>query len=142
MANSLSTHELEQLRDACIALAERWQREAVAKVTPTERRFCRFMSRLLAHPAEKTTLVRLIDQSFRTQGNTRLVDQFCSVLEMRGIPEAFPALDRLLLQIFLWIGPWVPALAAPRKLVLRSQIFLGRQESIDQRSLVGAASQA
>jgi len=113
MANSLSTHELEQLRDACIALAERWQREAVAKVTPTERRFCRFMSRLLAHPAEKTTLVRLIDQSFRTQGNTRLVDQFCSVLEMRGIPEAFPALDRLLLQIFLWIGPWVPALAAP-----------------------------
>ena len=50
---------LEQLRNTSIKLAERWQREAVAKVTPAERRFCRFMSRLLANPADKTTRGRL-----------------------------------------------------------------------------------
>jgi len=58
-----------------LALAENWQNRANTLLTKNEKKRQQMMSRLLNHPSDKTVVMHLIDQSFRSRNPHRVVDQ-------------------------------------------------------------------
>ena len=95
-----------------LALAESWQNRANTLLTKNEKKRQQMMSRLLNHhPSDKTVVMHLIDQSFRSRNPHRVVDQFRYLLEHHGIPRFFPQVEQCLLKIFLRIGNLVPQIS-------------------------------
>ena len=94
-----------------IELAEAWERRANSIRTEEERRYQRMMRRMLEREADKTLLVDLIDQSFRSTNPRRVVGQFRYLLKHYGIPGFFPDLDQWMLRAFMYIGHLIPELS-------------------------------
>jgi len=69
------------------------------------------MRRLLNHPSDKTVVMHLVDQSFRSGNPRRAVDQFRYLLEHHGIPRFFPQVEQWLLKIFLRFGNILPQIS-------------------------------
>ena len=103
--------DLPEILRKTIALAEKWQNRANTLLTKNEKKRQRMMSRLLNHPTDKTVVMHLIDQSFRSSNPHRVVDQFRYLLEHHGIPRFFPQVEQCLLKIFLLIGNLVPQIS-------------------------------
>ncbi len=103
--------DLPEILRKTIALAEKWQNRANTLRTKDEKKRQRMMSRLLNHPSDKTVVMHLIDQSFRSSNPHRVVDQFRYLLEHHGIPSFFPQVEQCLLKIFLLIGNLVPQIS-------------------------------
>ena len=101
------------LQDA-VSLAESWQARADELLTSEERTIQDQMKRLLNHPRDKVILTRLIDQSFRSENPQRVADQINTVLREYGVPEFFSRVDRLLVQMFLGLGRYLPSVSVPR----------------------------
>ena len=99
-----------------LVLAETWQNRANSLRTREELAHQRMMHRMLKHPSDKTVLMHLIDQSFRSENPLRAVDQFEYLLKHFGIPAFFPSFERWLLKTFLLFGKIIPKFA-------HSQIF-------------------
>jgi UDP-glucuronate decarboxylase len=85
--------------DRAISLAGRWQEMAERHKTGPEKAFHRRLERLLSHPDGKTVMVKLIDQSFRSENPARVSDQITSIFNTHGIPAFFPPPDRLLVRL-------------------------------------------
>ena len=49
-----------------LALAESWQNRANSLLTKNEKKRQQMMSRLFNHPSDKTVVMHLVDQSFRS----------------------------------------------------------------------------
>ena len=94
-----------------LALAESWQNRANTLLTKNEKKRQQMMSRLLNHPSDKTVVMHLVDQSFRSGNPRRVIDQFRYLLEHHGIPRFFPLVEQCLLKIFLRIGNLVPQIS-------------------------------
>ncbi len=97
-----------------VSLAEAWQERANELLTSEEHGIQEQMKRLLNHPGDKVALTRLIDQSFRSEDPHRVADQVNSVLRAHGVPEFFSRVDRLLVQMFLGLGRFLPSVSVPK----------------------------
>jgi RHH-type proline utilization regulon transcriptional repressor/proline dehydrogenase/delta 1-pyrroline-5-carboxylate dehydrogenase len=100
--------------EEAISLAEAWQNRANELLTSEERGIQEQMSRLLAHRIDKVILTKLIDQSFRSHDSGRVADQISSLLREYGVPDFFPKVEKLLLQMFLGLGRHFPDFAVPK----------------------------
>ena len=108
---SSSTHkktELPEILRKTMVLAENLQNRANALRTKEELAQQHMMRNLLNHPSDKTVLMHLVDQSFRSENPHRVIDQFRYLLEHHGIPHFFTQTEQWLLKIFLKLGNMVP----------------------------------
>ena len=103
--------DLPEILRKTIALAEKWQNRANTLRTKDELKQQRMMRRLLNHPSDKTVVMHLVDQSFRSGNPRRAVDQFRYLLEHHGIPRFFPQVEQWLLKIFLRFGNILPQIS-------------------------------
>jgi RHH-type proline utilization regulon transcriptional repressor/proline dehydrogenase/delta 1-pyrroline-5-carboxylate dehydrogenase len=106
--------ELEPIVKEALSLARAWQDRANELITSEEKAIQEQMKRLMTHPIDKVVLTRMIDQSFRPHDNARVADQVNAILTSYGIPDFFPRVDRLLIQMFLGLGRHFPALTVPK----------------------------
>ncbi len=97
-----------------VSLSESWQKRANELLTSEERHIQDQMKRLLDHPSDKVVLTRLIDQSFRSRNPRRVADQINHLLRSQGVPDFFSRVDRLLVQMFLGLGRYLPSVSIPK----------------------------
>lgn len=98
---------------AAIDLAEAWLKRAIDLQTPQERRQQAELERMVASPEDKTTLVEMTDQAFRTRTPWRVADQLAHILDVQGIPRFFSPIDQTLLRGFQSFGGYLPGVAVP-----------------------------
>jgi RHH-type proline utilization regulon transcriptional repressor/proline dehydrogenase/delta 1-pyrroline-5-carboxylate dehydrogenase len=102
------------LINKAIALAQSWQNRANELLTDEEKGIAEQMMRLLTHPMDKVILTKMIDQSFRSHNPGRVADQINSVLRKYGVPDFFSSVDKLLVQMFLGLGRYIPSISVPK----------------------------
>ncbi len=110
----MDKQELESFAEKAVSLARAWQDRANELLTSEEKAIQEQMKRLMAHPIDKVVLTRMIDQSFRPKDSSRVADQVNAILTSYGIPDFFPRVDRLLIQMFLGLGRHFPAFTVPK----------------------------
>ena len=93
--------ELDPTVTNALSLARAWQDRANELLTSEEKGIQEQMQQLMAHPIDKAVLTKMIDQSFRPRDPSRVADQVNAILTSHGIPDFFPRVDRLLIQMFL-----------------------------------------
>jgi RHH-type transcriptional regulator, proline utilization regulon repressor / proline dehydrogenase / delta 1-pyrroline-5-carboxylate dehydrogenase len=108
-----SKHDQSIIKDA-ISLAQTWQNRANELLTDEEKGIAEQMMRLLTHPMDKVILTKMIDQSFRSHNPGRVADQINSVLRKYGVPDFFSSVDKLLVQMFLGLGRYIPSISVPK----------------------------
>ncbi len=99
--------------EKAVELARALQVRANELQTSAERRQQAELDRMLQHPADKTTLMQITDQAFRSKRAKRTVDQFTHILDVQGVPRFFSPVDRALLRGFHTFGGWLPSVTAP-----------------------------
>ena len=104
-------NDLPEILRKTLDLAIIWQNLANQLRTKEEFTQQQMMKRLLNHPSDKTVLMHLVDQSFRSKNPRRVVDQFRYLLDHYGIPRFFPQIEQWLLKIFLKLGNLVPQIS-------------------------------
>ena len=104
----------ETIIKEAIALAETWQNRANRLLTSEEKGIAEQMMRLLTHPMDKVILTKMIDQSFRAHNPARVADQINSLLRKYGVPDFFSSVDKLLVQMFLGLGRYIPSISIPK----------------------------
>lgn len=110
----MNQKEFEPTVEKAISLARAWQDRANELLTSEEKGIQEQMKQLMTHPVDKVVLTRMIDQSFRPHDKSRVADQVNAILTSHGIPDFFPRVDRLLIQMFLGLGRHFPGLTVPR----------------------------
>ena len=106
--------ELDTTVTNALSLARAWQDRANELLTSEEKGIQEQMQQLMAHPIDKAVLTKMIDQSFRPRDPSRVADQVNAILTSYGIPDFFPRVDRLLIQMFLGFGKHFPAFTVPK----------------------------
>lgn len=99
--------------ERAVQLARRLLEQANRLQTPAERRQQAELDRMLQTPADKTTVVQLTDQAFRSRAAGRTVEHLTHILDVQGIPRFFSPLDRTLLRGFQSFGGWLPGVSVP-----------------------------
>ncbi|KAA5542297.1 aldehyde dehydrogenase family protein [Roseiconus nitratireducens] len=94
-------------------LAERLLVRSHELLTPEEKRQQAELNRMISLPEDKSTLVQMTDQAFRTGRNVRVADQLTHILDLQGIPRFFSPLDRAMLRGFQSFGGYLPGVAVP-----------------------------
>jgi len=108
-----SQHNETTIKEA-IDLAKAWQDRANELLTHEEKGIAEQMMRLLTHPLDKVILTKMIDQSFRSHNPGRVADQINSLLKKYGVPDFFSSVDKLLVQMFLGLGRYIPSISVPK----------------------------
>lgn len=104
----------ETILNEAIDLAKAWQNRANELLTAEEKGIAEQMMRLLIHPLDKIILTKMIDQSFRSHNPGRVADQINSLLRKYGVPDFFSSVDKLLVQMFLGLGRYIPNISVPK----------------------------
>jgi RHH-type transcriptional regulator, proline utilization regulon repressor / proline dehydrogenase / delta 1-pyrroline-5-carboxylate dehydrogenase len=104
----------ETIITEAVDLAKAWQNRANELLTAEERGIAEQMMRLLIHPLDKVILTKMIDQSFRSHNPGRVADQINSLLRKYGVPDFFSSVDKLLVQMFLGLGRYIPSISVPK----------------------------
>ena len=104
----------ETIIEEAVALAEAWQKRANELLTLEEKDIAEQMIRLLTHPMDKVILAKMIDQSFRSHDTARVAEQINSLLKKYGVPDFFSSVDKLLVQMFLGLGRYIPSISVPK----------------------------
>ena len=107
-----SVSALEEVQQA-IHIAAALQRRAACLQSPGERRQQAELDRMMHHPSDKTTLVQMTDQAFRSDAWNRSADQLIHLLDVQGIPRFFSLIDRTLLRGFQSFGGYLPSVSMP-----------------------------
>ena len=110
----MEPREFDSTINNALSLARAWQDRANELLTSEEKGIQEQMERLMTHPIDKVVLTKMIDQSFRPRDNSRVADQVNAILTSYGIPDFFPKVDRLLMQMFLGFGKHFPAFTVPK----------------------------
>jgi RHH-type proline utilization regulon transcriptional repressor/proline dehydrogenase/delta 1-pyrroline-5-carboxylate dehydrogenase len=110
----MKARELDPTVNNALSLARAWQDRANELLTSEEKGIQEQMERLMTHPIDKAVLTKMIDQSFRPSDTSRVADQVNAILTSYGIPDFFPRVDRLLIQMFLGLGKHFPAFTVPK----------------------------
>ncbi len=96
-----------------VHLARAVCRRAGELQTPQERRQQAELDRMIHSPEDKSTLMQLTDQAFRSGQPRRAADQLVHLLDVQGVPRFFSTLDRTLLKGFQSFGAYLPGVAVP-----------------------------
>ncbi|MBW2605625.1 MAG: bifunctional proline dehydrogenase/L-glutamate gamma-semialdehyde dehydrogenase [Deltaproteobacteria bacterium] len=104
----------ETIVNETVELAKDWQNRANELLTAEEKGIAEQMMRLLIHPLDKVILTKMIDQSFRSHNPGRVADQINSLLRKYGVPDFFSSVDKLLVQMFLGLGRYIPSISVPK----------------------------
>ncbi|MFQ5561927.1 MAG: proline dehydrogenase family protein, partial [Nitrospinota bacterium] len=108
-SKSQDDHEAQK----AIFLAEHVQESSLAKTTPQEKKRYEEMAKVAESPEDKTTLIHITDQVFRSLNNEREAGQLLHILDHEGIPRFLGSIETALFKLFTIIGPYVPGLAMP-----------------------------
>ena len=96
-----------------IELARRLQIRAVELQTPEERKQQTELDRMIHHAGDKSTLMQLTDQAFRSNTPHRAADQLVHILDVQGIPRFFSPIEWTMLKGFQSFGAYLPGVAVP-----------------------------
>jgi len=110
----MKTSPNDRIVSEAIALAEAWQNRAHELLTAEEKGIAQQMKRLAIHPLDKVILTKMIDQSFRSENTARIADQINYLLAKYGVPDFFSSVEKLLVQMFLGLGRYIPSIAVPK----------------------------
>ncbi|MBU0986534.1 MAG: proline dehydrogenase family protein, partial [Proteobacteria bacterium] len=110
----MKTPHADRIVEEAVALAEAWQNRAKALLTAEEKGIAQQMKRLVTHPMDKVVLTKLIDQSFRSKNTERVADQVNSLLREYGVPDFLSSVEKLLVQMFMGFGRYIPSIAVPK----------------------------
>ena len=110
----MSTQNLDEIVKEAVSLAETWQNRANELSTPEEKDIAEQMARLLTRPMDKVILTKMIDQSFRSHNTSRVADQINNLLRTYGVPDFFSSVDKLLIQMFMGLGRYIPSVSVPK----------------------------
>ena len=106
-----------------IVLAEAWQNRAHELLTAEEKGIAQQMKRLVTHPLDKVILTKMIDQSFRSEDAARIADQINHLLAKYGVPDFFSSVEKLLVQMFMGLGRYIPSIAVPKNFSEHNDCF-------------------
>ena len=110
----MNQQQSDILAGQAIERAKAWQARANQLITHEEKGIADQMLRLLTHPRDKVILTQLIDQSFRSENPRRVADQVNNLLREYGVPDFFSSVDKLLVQMFLGLGRYIPSISVPK----------------------------
>jgi RHH-type proline utilization regulon transcriptional repressor/proline dehydrogenase/delta 1-pyrroline-5-carboxylate dehydrogenase len=110
----MSKQNLDEIVKEAVSLAEVWQKRANELSTSEEKDIAEQMARLLTRPTDKIILTKMIDQSFRSHNTSRVADQINSLLRTHGVPDFFSSVDKLLIQMFMGLGRYIPSVSVPK----------------------------
>ena len=110
----MKTSPNDRIVSEAIALAEAWQNRAHELLTAEEKAVAQQMKRLVTHPLDKVILTKMIDQSFRSENTARIADQINYLLAKYGVPDFFSSVEKLLVQMFMGLGRYIPSIAVPK----------------------------
>jgi RHH-type proline utilization regulon transcriptional repressor/proline dehydrogenase/delta 1-pyrroline-5-carboxylate dehydrogenase len=82
-------------------------------ITPEERENQESLARLVRSPHDKVTVMKLTDQSFRSQNPQRVANQIVHLLKTQDIPTFLHRVDRTLMEIFRVFGRLLPGVSIP-----------------------------
>jgi len=110
----MSSRQISSTIKEALSLAAAWQNRANELLTSEEKDIQDQMLRLLTNPIDKVVMVKMIDQSFRSDDVRRVADQINYLLKLHGVPDFFSSGDRLLMRVFLGVGRYFPHVSVPR----------------------------
>ncbi|NQT70492.1 MAG: proline dehydrogenase family protein [Desulfobacteraceae bacterium] len=110
----MKTPHNDRIVEEAAALAATWQNRANELLTAEEKGVAQQMQRLMTHPMDKVVLTKLIDQSFRSENTARIADQVNYLLAKFGVPDFFSSVEKLLVQMFMGLGRYIPSVAVPK----------------------------
>ncbi|MBW2055422.1 MAG: proline dehydrogenase family protein, partial [Deltaproteobacteria bacterium] len=110
----MNTPPYDRIVEDAVSLAETWQNRANALLTAEEKGIAQQMEGLVTHPPDKLVLTQLIDQSFRSENTARVANQINYLLEKYGVPDFFSSVERLLAQMFMGFGRYIPSISVPK----------------------------
>ena len=96
-----------------IHVARHLQTRGLELQTPQERRQQREFERMMATPEDKTTLIQMTDQAFRSRTARRAADQLIHILDVQGVPRFFGVVERAMLRGFQSFGGYLPGVSVP-----------------------------
>ena len=143
----MDTPPYDRIVEEAVSLAETWQNRANALLTAEEKGIAQQMKGLVTHPPDKLVLTQLIDQSFRSENTARVADQINYLLTKYGVPDFFSSVERLLAQMFMGFGRYIPSISVPKMIekmrhdssraiipgepeALRSHLHLRKQQGV------------
>ena len=94
-------------------LATQWQGEIEISREQTEIKFHEIMQQMLKDPMNKVFLIELLDQSFRSNDNSRVADQLEYLFDKYGNTDIFTTFEKLLVWAFRHVGIYLPAISIP-----------------------------
>ncbi len=106
-----------------LALAQTWQRSIQASKASVLREEQK-LAALVYDKHSKNVVISLIDQAFRSENATRVVNQFAYLLSKHGLPSSFSGLEKLLIRLFKISGkvlPKISLLALRRHLLFQTR---------------------
>ena len=110
----MKTQHNDRIVEEAAALAAAWQNRANELLTAEEKGVAQQMKRLMTHPMDKVVLTKLIDQSFRSENTARIADQVNYLLAKFGVPDFFSSVEKVLVQMFMGLGRYIPSVAVPK----------------------------
>lgn len=110
----MENHTDQRIIEQSVTLAEKWQERANQLLTHEEKGIQDQMMRLLTNPMDKIVLTKMIDQSFRSENSHRVADQINNLLSEHGVPDFFSSVEKLLVQMFLSVGRYIPNFSVPK----------------------------
>ena len=110
----MDTPPYDRIVEDAVSLAETWQNRANALLTAEENGIAQQMKGLVTNPPDKVVLTQLIDQSFRSENTARVADQINYLLAKYGVPDFFSSVERLLAQMFMGFGRYIPSISVPK----------------------------
>jgi len=96
-----------------IRLARLLQTRGVSLQTPQERRQQSELERMMNSATDKSTLIQMTDQAFRSARAGRAAEQLTHILDVQGVPRFFSAIDRAMLKGFQSFGGYLPGVSVP-----------------------------
>jgi RHH-type proline utilization regulon transcriptional repressor/proline dehydrogenase/delta 1-pyrroline-5-carboxylate dehydrogenase len=98
---------------AAARVAAHLQTRAAELQAPQEKKQQRELERMVQNPHDKSTMIQMTDQAFRSARPVRAVDQLTHILDVQGVPRYFSKLDQTLLRGFQSFGGLLPGVAVP-----------------------------
>ena len=124
---SNNTNNLPHLLQHALIQAETWQKSAIDNMTAREKDSHRKMAHLVKNKADKIQLIRILDQSFRSNDPVRTTNQLTFLLSKYGVPSFLSTTEKILCRAFQLTGKYAAEYSIP---LMRSYILKLVQERV------------
>lgn len=104
---------MNNIYEKAVKRAKKWQKKIEVGRLAKERRFHSMMQAMLKDSKNKTFLIKLLDQSFRSNDSKRVAKQLNHIFYKYPQYNFFPWLKAIGLRLFRYIGLYFPWIAIP-----------------------------